>query len=150
MFSPKHILVPSDFSAYSDQALSLARDIALQFHSKIHLLHVVDEKIQQCAVDYCLDISTVERFRREARDISEKKLREELERIGRDGIEVMIEVREGPPHEEIAKMQHEKGIDLVVIGSRGRSGIRGHVGSVTEKVMRLAGCPVMLVGARST
>ncbi|HPL62215.1 MAG TPA: universal stress protein [Syntrophales bacterium] len=149
MFSPKHILVPSDFSAHSDQALSLARDIALQFHSKIHLLHVIDEKIQQCAVDYCLDIGTVERFRSEARDVSGKKLREALDRIG-DGIEVAIEVREGSPHEEIAKVQHEKGIDLVVIGSRGKSGIRGHVGSVTEKVMRLAGCPVLLVGARST
>ena len=54
MFSPKKILVPTDYSEFSDNALKQALDIAKQHKAKIYLFHVVG-LIQQCAVDYCLD-----------------------------------------------------------------------------------------------
>ncbi|MBK7550265.1 MAG: universal stress protein [Syntrophaceae bacterium] len=53
MFTPKSILVPTDFSEHSDRAVRQAVDIAEQHNSKIYLLHVVD-RLQQCAIDYCI------------------------------------------------------------------------------------------------
>ena len=50
MIAPKTILVPTDFSKFSDDALEVAYDMAKQYQAKIYLLHVV-ETIQQCAVD---------------------------------------------------------------------------------------------------
>ncbi|HEX9157287.1 MAG TPA: universal stress protein, partial [Syntrophales bacterium] len=58
MFAPKAILVPTDFSEYSDRAIKEAVDIAAQNNSKIYLLHVVD-KLQQCAIDYCIPVETM-------------------------------------------------------------------------------------------
>ena len=59
MFSPKNILVPTDFSEASDRALNQALDIAEQFHSRIYLLHVITESLQRCGEDYCLDESII-------------------------------------------------------------------------------------------
>ncbi len=58
MFAPKKILVPTDFSKFSDEALKQAYDIAKQFKARIYLLHVI-EVVQTCSVDYCLDDLTV-------------------------------------------------------------------------------------------
>ena len=55
MFSPKKILVPTDFSVYADNALKQAIDVAKQNKAKIYLFHVIDDGFQQCAVDYCLN-----------------------------------------------------------------------------------------------
>ena len=54
MFEPKTILVPTDFSKYSDIALRQAVDMARTYHAKIDLLHVIDKDIKQCAVDWCM------------------------------------------------------------------------------------------------
>ena len=54
MFTPKTILVPTDFSESSDRALEKAVDMAEKYNAKVILLHVIDEKVQQCAADYCL------------------------------------------------------------------------------------------------
>ncbi len=59
MFAPKNILVPTDFSQYSDKAFKEAVILAEKFKSKIYLLHVYDEGIQQCVVDYCLPVEQV-------------------------------------------------------------------------------------------
>ena len=62
MFEPKNILVPTDFSEFSDKALSVASDLAKRFHSKIFLLHVVDSLPQQCADQYCIDLSLLKQL----------------------------------------------------------------------------------------
>ena len=53
MFKPKKILVPTDFSEYSDKALQKALDIAQQSGAEINLLHVITQEIRQCMSDYC-------------------------------------------------------------------------------------------------
>jgi nucleotide-binding universal stress UspA family protein len=145
MFAPKKILVPTDFSKSSDKALKKAVDIALQHKSKIYLLHVVDE-IVQCAVDYCLDISLVQQVEKQSMEFAKKKLQEELKKLAASkDIQVVFDVKKGDTYETILKEQQKKGIDLIVLASHGKKGLINRLGSVADKVMSGARCPVLLV-----
>lgn len=63
MFTPKSILVPTDFSGNSNEALKQALELAKQYHAKVYLLHVA-APITQWAVDYVPDASAVKQLRR--------------------------------------------------------------------------------------
>ncbi|MGO9136183.1 MAG: universal stress protein [Syntrophales bacterium] len=145
MFAPKKILVPTDFSEYSDRALKQAVDIASEHNSKIYLLHVVDE-IMQCAVDYCLDAAVVDQVEKQSMAFAEEKLKKEVKMIsaGKD-LQIISDVKKGYTYETILKEQKDNGIDLIVIASHGKKGLIKHLGSVADKVLREAKCPVLLV-----
>ena len=145
MFAPKNILVPTDFSAYSDKALKKAVEIASEHKSKIYLLHVVDE-IMQCAVDYCLDISLVKQVEKQSLGFAKEKLQKEAEAFARSkNVQIIVDVKMGDTYETILKEQKDKRIDLIVIASSGKKGVIHHLGSIADKVMRGAKCPVLLV-----
>jgi len=145
MFAPKNILVPTDFSAYSDKALKKAVEIASEHKSKIYLLHVVDE-IMQCAVDYCLDISLVKQVEKQSLNFAKEKLQKEAEAFARSkNVQIIVDVKMGDTYETILKEQKDKRIDLIVIASSGKKGVIHHLGSIADKVMRGAKCPVLLV-----
>lgn len=145
MFAPKNILVPTDFSGFSDKALKRAVDIALQHKSKIYVLHVVDE-IMQCAVDYCLDISVVKQIEKQSLKFAEERLRKMVKALALPkGIQIAVDIKMGDTYETILKEQQNKRIDLIVIASRGKKGLIHHLGSIADKVMRGAKCPVLLV-----
>ena len=145
MFAPKNILVPTDFSAYSDKALKKAVEIASQHKSKIYLLHVVDE-VMQCAVDYCLDVSLVKQIEKQSLKFAKEKLQKEVEElVPSKDIQIIADVKMGDTYETILKEQKDKRIDLIVIASRGKKGLIHHLGSIADKVMRGANCPVLLV-----
>ena len=148
MFAPKRILVPTDFSNYADNALRQAVDIAKQYHAKIFLLHVIGDHIRQCIEDYCLSNAVVNEIERDSLMASIDKLKKEINRLSDDfsDIEISSYVKRGVPSEEVLREQEEKDIDLIVMASHGRTGIsRILIGSVAEKVMRGAKCPVMLI-----
>ncbi len=148
MFAPKRLLVPTDFSAYSDNALRHAIDIARQYGAEVFLLHVIDESIQQCTYEYCLTDDVMKQIEQESKIRSAEKLREEIERVEKNNADVAIEaiIKHGIPYEEILREQEDKKIDLIVIASHGRTGIkRVLIGSVAERVIRAAKCPVMLL-----
>ena len=146
MFTPKSILVPTDFSAFSDKAIQQAVDIAEQYNSNLYLLHVVD-KLQQCAIDYCIPMETMIKVQSESEKEAARKMKEEADKILKaKKISVVFDVKSGTPYEEILKEQQERKADLIVIASHGRTGIlKTLIGSVAERVMREAKCPVLLV-----
>ena len=145
MFEPKSILVPTDFSVYSDKALKEAVDIAVKNKSKIYLLHVIDE-IAQCSVDYCLDTSVVAQLEEQSRKFAEEKLQKEVAAIGASkDIEIVFDIKKGDAAEVIVAEQKDKAIDLIVISSHGKKGILTRQGSVSERVLREAKGPVMLI-----
>jgi nucleotide-binding universal stress UspA family protein len=145
MFAPKNILVPTDFSAYSDKALKKAVEIASEHKSKIYLLNVVDE-VMQCAVDYCLDISLVKQIEKQSLGFAKEKLQKEAQEFAQSkNIQIIVDVKVGDTYETILKEQKDKRIDLIVIASRGKKGLIHHLGSIADKVMRGAKCPVLLV-----
>lgn len=147
MFAPKRILVPTDFSAYSDNALREAVDIAKQNKAKIYLLHVVDDGIRQCAVDYCLDEEAFQAILKESQKNAIDKLQQEAEKIaGNDNVEIEFETIRGIPYEVILKEEESKNIDLIVIASHGKTGIlKNLLGSVVDKVSKRAKSQVLLV-----
>ena len=146
MFAPKKILVPTDFSKFSDNALKQAYDIAKQYKAKIYLLHVI-EVVQTCSVDYCLDDQTVRALDEKSLEFSEKMIQKQINKVFKSkDVEVVSDVKKGTPYEEILKEQQSKKMDLIVIASHGKTGLLSHlIGSVAEKVARGAKCPVMLV-----
>lgn len=147
MFQPKKILVPTDFSDNSDRAFHIALSIASKYQSRIFLLHVINSLIQQSVADYGIDQNIVDRVANESIVFSNEKLQEKIDKNHNVGnVKVISDVRRGQPYEEILKEASERKIDLVVIASNGKTSLKKYVmGSVAEKVMKEAKCPVLLV-----
>jgi universal stress protein A len=146
MLKPTKILVPTDFSDYSDKALSQALDIAREYKARVYLLHVVNLTIQQCVVDYCLSEEMVKQIEAQAMNSARENLQKEAEKYPKaKEVEVSVDVRNGIPAEEILKEEADKGIDLIVIASLGKSGLFKYlIGSVARNVLKGSKCPVLL------
>jgi nucleotide-binding universal stress UspA family protein len=145
MIDLRRILVPTDFSKHSDAALTYAVALAEKFEAELHLLHVVQDLsvFVPDAVAVTPPIAVpVEEFAAAAREALQRVVGEH--QLGR--FKVHTEVREGAPFYEIIRLAKEAEIDLIVIGTHGHTGLV-HVllGSVTEKVVRKAPCPVLTV-----
>ena len=147
MFKPQKILVPTDFSDFSDKALQKAMDIAKEEGSEILLFHVIHEDFQTCVVDYCFTVDEIESVKRRMFEAAKENMEKQLAKspLSRE-VKVSIDVRNGIPYEEILKFQEEKGADLIVISSHGRSAITSFLmGNVTSRVLKRAQCEVLLV-----
>ncbi|HPI92470.1 MAG TPA: universal stress protein [Deltaproteobacteria bacterium] len=151
MFNPKKILVPTDFSASSDRAVEYAADMGAAYGARVMVLHVMEENVRQCAidylVDYCLEDDFVTRFEREILKSANERLDRQvaaLKDAGKGYIE--FEIKKGDPVDTILEEQVRLGADLLVISSQGKAGSARHtLGSVTDKVVRTSGCPVLVV-----
>lgn len=140
----KKILFPTDFSKYSDYALQYAISIASAFSAKLYILHVIDHARQQ---DYFLVLTlTFEEIEDKLMEEAQKKLEELLSKNISQEIEFETSIKSGTPFVEIIRAAKQENIDLIVMGSHGRSGISEIlIGSVAERVMRKASCPVLIV-----
>src|SRR6266852_1488967 len=145
MIDLHRILVPTDFSKFSKIAVNYAVALAEKFGAELYLLHVVQDLAlfipDAVAVAPPLAMP-VDQFSIAARTALDRLVRENhLERF-----KVHCDVREGTPFYEIIRFARETAIDLIVMGTHGHSGLV-HVllGSVTEKVVRKAPCPVLTV-----
>jgi universal stress protein A len=146
IFAPKNIMVPTDFSEYSDKALQLAIDIAKQYHSRIYLLHIIGLVIL-CTEEYCLDPKTSDLVEKGSMTAAKKMMEQQLNKFpDSKSVEIVADIRQGTPYEEIVTGQIEKKVDLIVIASHGQTGLKRYLlGSVAEKVARQSKCPVLLV-----
>ena len=141
---PTRILVPTDFSPGADVALGWAQSLAAAFGAEVILLHVVDLSIAALA-GFPSTLAAVpaagellDRIRIE----SDEEMRRLVARIpGARGI-----VREGTPRSVILEVAREIGVQLIVMGTHGRTGLT-HVffGSVAEHVVRHSRVPVLTV-----
>lgn len=147
MFAPKTILVPTDFSEFSDKALQQAIDIAKQHNAKIYLFHVIGTIHRQCAIDYCVDSRMVEEFEKNSVDASKEMMQAQIDKFPEaKSVEIITDTRKGTPYQEILEEQVARKVDLVVIASHGRTGLMHYLmGSVAEKVVMGATCSVLLV-----
>ena len=135
------ILVPTDGSeqhAVVTQAMNLA-ELA---DATVHALYVVDER--------ALDYQPSESGRKETRDARREEGEEATEHVaeaGEDrGVEVVTAIEEGKPAEAIVSYADDEDVDVVVMGTHGRSGVDRYVlGSVTEQVVRTSEVPVLTV-----
>ena len=147
MFAPQRILVPTDFSPHADKALKMAVDLAVQYRAKVFLLHVIDQHIQQCAADYCLTAELVTQIESDSLNQAREKIEKEAAGIvDTKQVDIVFDVRNGNPADEILQEQLAQDIELIVIASHGRTGVKRFlIGSVTDKVVRGAACSVLVV-----
>jgi universal stress protein A len=137
------ILVPVDFSASSEAAVNYALELARPFEAAVHLLNVVEDPLAAgvwSAQAYTAEIAGLQvNLVRDA----EARLRES---VPPGAATVSTEVRTGRAERQILDVARERSIDLIVMGTHGRTGI-AHVvmGSVAERVVRHAPCPVLTV-----
>jgi universal stress protein A len=139
----KTILVPTDFSECSEQALAYGRAMAATFGATLHLLHVVQDPYTQpwAAEAFPAPLGDMLAQWQEQARVRLEGLVPDGERAG-----VLVAVQVGGPFQEIVAYAEAQHIDLIVIGTHGR-GPLGHMllGSVAEKVVRRAPCPVLTV-----
>jgi nucleotide-binding universal stress UspA family protein len=136
----KTILVPIDFSSHSNRAMNYACAIARAFDASIILMHVVDSLAYSVT-----DTFKVFNRRRLLDAIARSLLESWAQTIGR-GVRVRRFLANGFAYQEILRKVRKDRVDLIVMGTHGRTGL-GHflLGSVTEKVVRMAPCPVLTV-----
>jgi nucleotide-binding universal stress UspA family protein len=146
MLRPTKILVPTDFSEYSDKALKQALDIARHYNAKVFLLHVVSKEVQSCMGDVCLGEDMIHDIENNMMVRTREDLQIQVDKFPQSKeVPVDTYIVKGTPYEAILKEADNKGIDLIVIASLGRSGIAKFlIGSVARNVLKGAKCPVLL------
>jgi len=147
MLKPTKILVPTDFSEYSDKALEQAIDIARHYNSKVYLLHVTHGELHRIITDYAIPAETIETIEKEQEEKARENMKEQLGQFAKKvkDVDVFLEVAKGVAYEEILREEKGKGIDLIVIASLGRTGLAKYfIGSVARNVLKSAVCPVLL------
>jgi nucleotide-binding universal stress UspA family protein len=140
----KHIVVPHDFSDMSDHALGYALDLAETLGARVTIVHAYEVPMYGYPEGPALTVEMAAQIERAALN----GLENVAKRSQRPGVEMRTALRHGPAWSEIDAVAKEALADLIVIGTHGRRGIaRALLGSVAEKVVRTAPCPVLTVHA---
>jgi nucleotide-binding universal stress UspA family protein len=131
-----NILVPTDFSATSEAALRYATQMALTVGARLYLMHVPGKTGEHFEANF-----PIGRFETAARErLASFLTQQELERLRPE-----YALRVGTPAEEIVRYADACDVDLIIMGTHGRSGLAHMLmGSVAEQVARTAPCPVLL------
>jgi nucleotide-binding universal stress UspA family protein len=146
MIAIKKILVATDFGPASDTALNYGRALALQFDASLHVLHVTENVYLMATADYGFSSLPVELqgdMERAAQRRTEALLNEEDRTLLNA---TAVTVTHNTPASAIVDYAKTNRVDLIVLGTHGR-GALGHLfmGSVAERVVRTAPCPVLAV-----
>ncbi|MCG6659468.1 universal stress protein [Halomonas campisalis] len=144
------ILVPIDGSTHAEKALAVAAQMAMASSAAIHLLHVTeypdDIGILMGASKGPLTEERREKLAAENREKSRRVLDQARQAVDLSGLEVKELIREGRPARAILQEAKEVGADVIVMGSRGMSDLKGMVvGSVSHRVSHGADCTVITV-----
>jgi len=137
------ILVPVDFGSSTRQIIGVASRMAEHYGAAITLAHVVNLEYYPY---YGFGSDAYPEIKKSMIEASQEKLIELATELQGAGLDVSWKTIKGHPAAALRQLAEEADIDLIVIGSHGRSGFdRAMVGSVSEKVLRSAHCPVMIV-----
>jgi len=148
MIAIKTILLPTDGSECSGKAMAYAFSFAKQYRARVVALHVIDQRWEDQTRRVLAEVG------HDVLQIGKKGLEDEAGRIlwevakaaDRSGVAFDTRILTGVPVEEIVRLGKELPADLIIIGTHGRTGIaHALLGSVAEKVVRMAPCPVLTV-----
>ena len=145
----KKVLFCTDFSENSDYAFEFAFGIAKRDEGLLYVLHVTTANPYQEFVDSMLDSETLEKIRSVIKeDLDNNCIEHYVNKIEKQ-VRLEIVTKSGREDEEILKFAKEEGVDIIVMGTHGRTGIE-HVffGSVTEKVLRSSPFPIFVIPCR--
>jgi universal stress protein A len=142
------ILAPTDFSAHSEQAVRYACGLAARLGSDLHLLHILSEILPAGPDPILMPVMPPEYYQ-ENEDRAKETLDRLLDSAWGSPRAVVPAVRWGSPVESIVAYALDHHVDLIVIATHGRTGL-SHVllGSVAERIVREAPCPVLTLRDR--
>lgn len=144
----RKILVPVDFSTHSARAVEVAAELARRYEGSVDLVHVFDPMAYPLPDGYVM-------FTRPQLDEMFARFDAELAKYEQTALalgapRVKTHVRQGPCAAEICNFAQEQSFDLIVMGTHGRRGLnRLLLGSVAERVLRMAPCPVLTMTAEA-
>jgi nucleotide-binding universal stress UspA family protein len=145
MITLKNILVATDFSEPSETALEYGRALARTFNATLHIVHVVDTFLpgmtaDTAPADYGVVIDELEKAAQRHLDAAVRE--DDRRELGAKG----VLLRQSGPAQSIVTYARSANVDLIVMGTHGRGGWSHMLmGSVAEKVVRTAPCPVLTV-----
>jgi universal stress protein A len=138
------ILLATELGRNSERALEYAKLFTSQFHAELHVLHVL-ENIPSTTPTFGGGLATTT-YVHESPEIAEQKIHALFEPAWLIGKKTVFATVDGSPAVEILRYAEERTIDLIILGTHGRSGL-AHIwlGSVAEQVTRQSKCPVTIV-----
>jgi nucleotide-binding universal stress UspA family protein len=140
----RRIVVPTDFSAGAEKAWVLAQRVAKACASELVLVHVLADPPPEDEGPFSLE--EARKVYARAKEWVENTLESWRVAAAGEGLTVRVALRTGVAYQEIVALATEEHADLVVIGTHGRGGIdRALLGSVTDRAVRMAPCPVLTV-----
>lgn len=147
MIKLRSILVPTDFSEPAERALDYAKAIAENFKAALHVVHVAADVTLD---DPMLTASSLAEIQDSAA-AALSKIDERITAEERGRVEVRTSILQGDPHDAILAYAAEHAIELIVLGTHGRGAVeRFLLGSVAERIVRHAKCPVLTVKAEES
>lgn len=137
----ERILVPTDGSQNGAAAIDEAIDVAGKYGASVHGLYVINTSAMPSP-----EIQFREEFEAHGEEVGREAVAAVADAAEEAGIEATTSIRRGAPSEQILDYAEEHDVDLIVMGTHGRSGL-GHVllGSVTERVIHRSDIPVLTV-----
>lgn len=145
MIKLKKILYPTDFSESSLEALKYAVSLAQEFKARLVVMHVVNEQIFSEGLNLPR-LAAPEALEQELGAEAARRMRTLIPAAERAALDVEQVILRGMPFLEIIRYAKANEVDLIVIGTHGRSGMEHIIfGSTAEKVVRKAPCPVLSV-----
>ena len=146
MIRLEKVLVPTYFSEFSKPAMAYGCAVAARFNAELHLLHIVPDPAMLVPEAHAFSVEAMQAQTAALIEDAKTRLQDMPGDGWEDGKPVIREVRTGVVFMEAIDYVREHDIDLLVIGTHGRSGLM-HVlmGSVAEKIVRKAPCPVLTV-----
>lgn len=150
MLQIHRILAPTDFSRHADGAVRYACGLAERFGAELHLLHVLSEVILPVGPDPSLVATMPPEYYRTTEDQARTALKDLIPQGWPRPASQKTEVLWGEPVDQIASYATTHDVDLIVVATHGRTGL-SHVllGSVAERIIREAPCPVLTIRDRA-
>ena len=142
----KKVLFCTDFSENSDHAFSFAYGIAKRDEGLLYMLHVIPDNPHERYVESLLTIEHKKKIQRAIEENLDSNFREHYISKMENGVNYEIITKSGREDEEIVTFAREEKVDIIVMGTHGKTGIE-HVffGSVAEKVIRHSPFPVFVI-----
>jgi nucleotide-binding universal stress UspA family protein len=147
MLSIRRIVCPVDFSACAQHALEYAQELAKQFDAELSLVHAYEDPAAYATpVPMSGYVGPGAELLHELRKQFELRLEACMAEVAKTGVRVRSELLEGTPYRVVLDWAKEYKADLIVIGTHGHTGFtHALLGSVTERVVRMAECPVLTI-----
>jgi nucleotide-binding universal stress UspA family protein len=138
----KKILIPTDGSECSLRAATFGISFAKLFNAEIYAIYIVDTII----LEELARTTAIKDVEKELKEKGERYLNYVVESAEKEGVKAEAILAKGEPHDQIVFFAKNKDIDMIVMGTYGRRGTkRILIGSVTERVIEYAPCPVLVV-----